>query len=307
MSRYDKLASIINGKDEVLKRVSYLNILLVYMGLRPGAITDELTLEKVIEFIDYLKDFPELQSDRDKGKELIVYELLNPIPIINVAVSYKDYNSFPLSEEGFGRFLGYHCAEHFEFNSFRGDRTFIHVIDNTNNLNVYTQFCDITIKKGNKNIISYDEALDKIRDDVNYMNLTMEKFHLPFHFQLLIEHAPSSNTLLSKINDLDYVRDNISYYINDLYDWFCESTQFNDEQFIFQHYPLFKFIYILANNGLFDTGLETGVKTMKQCREFEQTLLTLARELWPLFVLNSGILAPHVNSELLFNVLSPYY
>lgn len=245
------IIDLLDDVTEPFQRSKYLNLLLVYLHLRPAAVLEDFTMTKAENFVSLLDSLSLVTADditAEKGaitgkpitKQLNLKEWSRWDSII---VSYKHINSDNWldgrSNVEIGRFLGYCCAtEANQYLSSEDPRLIIEVIENHYDEHVMSQVCQ-------------PSALDcviSVSGDVDKYNEVMRRNNIPLYFAVRVRmDAGTSRRLLAVVNNDDkYIQDNIWQYINDLYNYYFEETKFKDEDFVMQHYQLFKFLYRLA-------------------------------------------------------------
>lgn len=258
-AKYQNIVDIINGRENKDEKIALINILLVYMGLRRGALLENVSLKDAKKFSSLLEKNKELAWEHSS---LYKFKIWKSKMNDNVFVSHFSYNEDNFDNQTLGYFLGYRCATHVDTITNRERRSIIDVKENYYNVNIYSQYCNP--EKKDKSFISYqllddryETVLKEIAEDVEVMNTAMRKYQLPYNFSFEINIDPGLDERLENMNNIQYIKDNIYYYINDLYNQYFSTSRFiTDENNIYKYHELFKFIYFISNNELWNSNFE---------------------------------------------------
>jgi hypothetical protein len=296
MSEYQSIIDIVHnanitGNDKS-KISCYLNILLVYMGLRSGAVLEYIKLDDAKKFRSLLNKFPELKPEftRDPkyrlNKDLLIWQYSKDG---NIYMSYYKLSIEPDTNEAIGNFLGYHCTSHVDTLNIRQMRSVIDVRELTTSAQIYAQNCNVDIIKTVDRfrypytpILSYENAVNNIKDDVSHTNQQMLKFGFPFRFEIFIDIDHGMDARLKSYDNIEYVKFHLSRYVDDLYNYYFVTSMFViDPHNIIKHYELFKFLYPYINEELFDPDIDES-----KYLDLEHALLSSSQDSW-LAILNA--------------------
>lgn len=257
MSSYQGIIDIIDHTLNKSEKIGYINMLLVYMGLRRGAILENVTMKQANNFYLILKEFPELKPIPYQRVNLNIIKALSS-PLISYEKKRFEFgDNYQL-----GIILGYDCSSHADNLSPRVTRNIVEVIELDTNLQIYAQNCDPRITQDifhyMRPTISYNNALNSINDNINRMNITMEKYNFPYRFKVSILVDPGLDERLNRLlgNDYTYLQNNMGFYINDLYNgYFPDSKFIINENTVYDNKLLFKFIYYISNNEMWNSEI----------------------------------------------------